>query len=323
MDIEFLLFLQQLREATFGLLDGFFLQLSVLAEPFYTMAFIAVLYWCFDKAMGTYVMMGWGLNRLANGFLKITACVYRPWIRDPRVEPLSAAIEKATGYSFPSGHTTNAVSLYGGPALRKGTTKPVRALLVTLLLLTGLSRNWVGVHAPQDVLVALLVGCALMLFAGWVMDRLDERPELDVMVMAVGVIASVMLIAYAALKSYPVDYDAAGEILVDPQKMAVDSFKNAGWALGISVGWFCERRFVRFSTDGTSQQRLFRGLFGLLVFALVFYPLTDLMKLLVPGGLGSSLGCFLQTLTIVLLVPMAIVRLEHREAAPSTSPHVP
>ncbi len=37
MDIEYLLFLQRLREATAGVLDDFFLQLSVFAEPFYTL----------------------------------------------------------------------------------------------------------------------------------------------------------------------------------------------------------------------------------------------------------------------------------------------
>ena len=315
MDIEFLLFLQQLREATFGLLDGFFLQLSVLAEPFYALAIMSVVYWCLDKALGMYVLLGWGLNRLGNGFLKITACVYRPWIRDPRVQPLDAAIEKATGYSFPSGHTTNAVSMYGGPALRRGVGHVMRLVLVALTLLTGLSRNWVGVHTPQDVIVALLVGCGSMLLMGWVVDKVDERPDLDVVVAAIGIAASIALIAYAALKTYPIDYDAAGEVLVDPQKMANDSFKNAGWALGVSIGWLCERRFVRFTTDASRELLLQRCLVGLIAFSLVYYPVTDLMKLLVPGGVGSSLGCFLQTLTIVWLVPAATTWWERRHAA--------
>ena len=47
-------------------------------------------------------MMGWSGNRLVNGFLKVTFCVYRPWIRDARVQPDGNAVTAATGYSFPA-----------------------------------------------------------------------------------------------------------------------------------------------------------------------------------------------------------------------------
>ena len=207
MDIQFLLFLQSLREATQGIFDSICLQLSVFGEPFYAMLLISVLYWNIDKTMGTYVFLGWGLNRLANGFLKITACVYRPWIRDERIQPMADALAKATGYSFPSGHSTNAVSIFGGTALRlrprsesdAGVIRALRVVLVAITLLIGFSRNWLGVHTPQDVLVALVVGLGLMLVAGWVMDRLDEKPSLDVVVAVVGIVASLVLIAIAII----------------------------------------------------------------------------------------------------------------------------
>ena len=43
---------------------------------------MAVLYWGFNKKLGTFLLMGWSANRLLNGFLKITVCAYRPWIRN-------------------------------------------------------------------------------------------------------------------------------------------------------------------------------------------------------------------------------------------------
>lgn len=315
MDISFLLFLQGLRNATAGVLDDLFVQFSVFGEPFYAMLVMGVLYWCVSKRMGIYVLLGWGINRLANGFLKITACVYRPWIRDPRVEPLEAAIAKATGYSFPSGHTTNAVAVFGGPALRRELARPLRVGLWLLVILIGFSRNWVGVHAPQDVLVALGVGIVLMLLAGWVCTWLEEHPDKDVVVAAAIALASVALIVYAATKSYPLNYDEAGNLLVDPQKMANDSFKNAGWALGFAVGWLAERRLVQFEVTGTTQQKCCRAVWGCLAFMLVNFPVTELIKTIVPGGVGSSVACFLQTLVIVFLVPLGISRLEGRGAS--------
>lgn len=321
MDIEFLLFLQRLREVTGGIFDSLFLQLSVFGEPFYTMLLMSVVYWCIDKAIGTYVLLGWGLNRLANGFLKITACAYRPWIRDGRIQPVEDAIAKATGYSFPSGHTTNATSVLGGAALRlrqgsemdSRTVRLVRAVLVAIILLIGLSRTWLGVHTPQDVLVAIVVGLGLMVVAGWVVDKVDQKPEADVVVAAVGIATSAILIAYAAFKSYPLDYDAAGTLLVDPQKMAIDSYKNAGWALGISIGWLLERRYVGFSSGGSVLQRCCRALCGGLLFLVAYFPMTDLIKLQVPGGVGSTIACLVQTLTIVLVVPALFTWWERRD----------
>lgn len=310
MDIEFLLFLQGLRDSTAGVMDGMFVQFSVFGEPLYALILMGILYWSISKSMGVFVLMGWGLNRLANGFLKIAFCVYRPWIRDPRVKPLESVVAKATGYSFPSGHTTNATAVFGGPALRRDLARPLRIGLWSIVFLIGFSRNWVGVHTPQDVLVALGAGIALMLLANYICTWLEEHPDNDVMVAAAIAIASVVLIVWAATKSYPMDYDAAGNLVVDPKKMATDSFKNAGWALGFALGWLAERRLVRFEVDGTIQQRCCRAIWGCLALLVAYFPVTELIKVVIPGGVGSSVACFLQMLTIVFLVPLCISRLE-------------
>lgn len=225
---------------------------------------------------------------------------------------MEAAIAKATGYSFPSGHTTNAVAVFGGPALRRESTRPLRIGLWSIVFLIGLSRTWVGVHTPQDVLVALGVGIALMLLADRVCTWLEEHPDKDAMVAAAIAIASVVLIVYAATKSYPMNYDEAGNLVVDPQKMANDSFKNAGWALGFALGWLAERHLVQFEVAGTIQQKCCRAIWGCLVLMAVYFPLTELVKMVVPGGVGSSVACFLQVFTIVFLVPLGISRLENK-----------
>lgn len=312
MDIDFLLLLQELRNSTAGVLDDMFVQFSVFGEPFYALILMGILYWCVSKSIGVFVLMGWDISRLANGFLKITFCTYRPWIRDPRVKPLESVIAKATGYSFPSGHTTNATAVFGGPALRRETARPLRIGLWSIVFLIGLSRNWVGVHTPQDVLVALVVGIALMLLADRICTWIDERPDKDVVVAAAIALASIALIIYAATKAYPMDYDEAGNLVVDPQKMANDSFKNAGWALGFALGWLAERRLVRFEIDGAIWQKCCRAVWGCLALMAVYFPVTELVKMAVPGGVGSSVACFLQMITIVFLVPLGISRLENK-----------
>lgn len=58
------------------------------------------------------------LGYLLNGFLKLTCCVCRPWIRDARIETYGDAKAATTGYSFSSGHSTAATVTYGNAEIR-------------------------------------------------------------------------------------------------------------------------------------------------------------------------------------------------------------
>ena len=79
---------------------------------------ISAIYWCLDKKLAEYILVSQGYADLVNGLAKVVACVYRPWILDSRVYPVNEAIPGATGYSFPSGHTTTATTMFAGLVLR-------------------------------------------------------------------------------------------------------------------------------------------------------------------------------------------------------------
>ena len=281
MDINYLLCLQNLREATGGVLDGFFEAITKLGEtsvsaPYLLLA-LGLVYWCIDKRQGILLTMSLYTNRVINGFIKITACVYRPWIRDARVVPVPGAMAEATGYSFPSGHAGNATTVWGGLAASKtyaGKKNPMwaRILLAVVVILIAFSRNYLGVHTPQDVIVAIILGALVLFAANAVLNLVDKKPGADVWVLIGGVALCLLLAAYGYFKplsTYPMDYDASGALIVDPAKMAVDSIKNAGMGLGFFVGWFIERRFIRFSTDVGQTESVIRFLFGAFSFMLI------------------------------------------------------
>ena len=77
----------------------------------------ALVYWCVDKRSGLYTLASYSLSVAVNAVVKLTACVYRPWIRDSRIVPAGDAITTATGYSFPSGHSSTAAPIYGSLAV--------------------------------------------------------------------------------------------------------------------------------------------------------------------------------------------------------------
>ena len=78
MDINILLALQDFRNGAGAVLAEFMKKMTFLGELNTALVLLAILYWCVQKELGTYLMMGWCGNRLLNGALKVTACVYRP-----------------------------------------------------------------------------------------------------------------------------------------------------------------------------------------------------------------------------------------------------
>ncbi len=127
--------------------------------------------------MGFFLLFSQSAGSFINNFIKNYACVYRPWIRDPRITPPAKALEGATGYSFPSGHSQNVMSEYGasGYELKKKDRAQKRhawawavTLCASIILLIGFSRNFLSVHTPQDVAVGLCEGALLI----WLSDLL-------------------------------------------------------------------------------------------------------------------------------------------------------
>ena len=312
MDLELLLFLQNFREGAGACLADFLKQMTFLGELSTVLLAFAIIYWCFSRDFGTYLLMGWSWNRLVNGFLKITACVYRPWIRDPRIIPYGDSMTTATGYSFPSGHTTNGGSLFGGIVVRKDRPAALRFIAGIFMVLIGFSRLYLGVHTIQDVLVGL--GCSLLIM--WLsfrlMSWLEKNPEKDKMVVLAGLVLAVLLGLYAKLKPYPVAYDAEGKILVEGAKMANDTFKDIGYSVGFWIGWFLERRFVRFSTDISVPRRALRFTWGLLAFYAVNLILAPLVKEWIGGPIGTLFSCMVQTFFISFIFPWCMVHLEKK-----------
>lgn len=104
-----------------------------------------------------------------------------------RPRPLGPWLASASGFSFPSGHSVVAVTFYGVMALllirylRSGALR-FAAVGVSLLLvgLIGISRIYLGVHYPSDVLGGYALGGAwaiicLVIAGAW--DRRRARLE--------------------------------------------------------------------------------------------------------------------------------------------------
>lgn len=242
MDIQYLLLLQELRNATGGVFNEFFNALSKFAVDI--MPFLPfVIFWCVDKKWGYRFITTWGLGEIINGLIKLTVCAYRPWIRSDLIEPAGDSKVAATGYSFPSGHTTVATVTYGTVLVwQRDKRRWLAVVCGVLILLTGFSRNFLGVHTPQDVIVGFGASVIIILVVGALQERIGENDKILDILTLVGVAAVIATLIYIMLKPYPMDY-VDGKLLVDPQSMMNDTFKACGAFLGILIGSYFDRHY--------------------------------------------------------------------------------
>ena len=311
MDIEYLLLLQRFRESIHNALTPFMESVSLFAVTYLIMIPVFV-YWAVDKRKGLYTLVSYFLCCGFNAMLKLTACVYRPWIRDARVLPAGDAITTATGYSFPSGHTVTAGPIYGGLAVSAWSWKKwISAVLVFFILLTGFSRNYLGVHTPQDVAVGLLESVLWLFIVAKLFSYMETHPEKENLFLIISFVVGWLGIVYITFKPYPMDY-VDGKLLVDPQRMMNDGYGDICLLIAFPVARFIEKKWVRFHATGLKGAGLLVSIAGLV-------PLFIMIKFMRPaldGLLGSHWGHFAHSFIIVLycvaLWPLVIRLTERR-----------
>ncbi len=228
-------------------------------------AIVCFAYWCMNRRTGNRMLLTMVSGLMLNQLLKILFVTRRPWLRSARVKPVESALPDASGYSFPSGHTTNAVSAYGGLAYGKAVNALFKVLAWVLIALIGLSRLYLGVHTPQDVLVSLAAGIALLFLMDALSEKLEKNPALDIPICACILLTGAATLLITLLRTYPPESDAA-EIAKNTQ----DIFKMVGAMIGLISGWLLERRFIRFEKPSGLLYAACRFVLGLvLVLALL------------------------------------------------------
>jgi undecaprenyl-diphosphatase len=96
------------------------------------------------------------------GIITLFTQIIKVIVKRPR--PVGISLLQIGGYSFPSGHTTSAVSFYGlliyfiyKSNFSKGKKIFLISVLSLLIFLIGISRIYLGVHYASDVLAGFIL----------------------------------------------------------------------------------------------------------------------------------------------------------------------
>ena len=238
-------FLRLLESMRTGIGDFFFATVTHLGEETFFLALAILFYWCISKRQGYYILFTGLVGTVINQFLKILCRIPRPWIIDQNFKPVGAAIEEATGYSFPSGHTQNVAGTYGCIG-RYNRQRWLKITCLVIILLVAFSRMYLGVHTPLDVTVSLGVAVALV-FGLHFIFRTEESTDKYMPWLILGslvlTVAFVIYVSLLSASSFPSDADLAN--LASARKNAATLI---GCFIGLAVVYPIDRFYIKFDT---------------------------------------------------------------------------
>ena len=281
------IWLQQLSPA----LDLPFKAFTFMGDQPFFMLLLPLVYWCVNRRLGARLTVLFLFSSYLNTVAKGLAAQPRPYQYDPRVLPL----HKASGGGFPSGHTQNAVVVWGYLASHFRGMGPW-TLAGCLMLLIPLSRLYLGVHFPIDLLGGYLLGAALLLL------YLRLEP-----------------VAEAWLKKKGLAWQLGAGVFV-PLLMVLLVPNNikygvitAATLMGMGVGFAFERRWVHFHSGGMWWKRGLRFFVGVPILFALWLGLRTLFDGLEPEQIYNFLRYALIGLWSGLGAPWLFVTLKLAE----------
>lgn len=248
MELEILKSIQSIANP---FLDVLFQLITICGEQLVLISIISIIYWTLDKKFGEYIAYSVLTSVLLNNVIKDIFKMKRP-IGEEGIRTLRE--ETATGYSFPSGHTQGTSSFYGAMAiyLKK---KPMYIIAITMIILVGFSRLYLGVHYPKDVIVGAVLGVVTSFICYKLYIKIDNK-------MMLYTITFLIFVPALTFANSP------------------DFIKGMGTYLGFLVGIFIEKKYVNFSINGSVGDKMIRVLIGLLILIV----LKSGLKLILPIG---------------------------------------
>ena len=94
--------------------------------------------------------------------------------------------------------------------------------------------------------------------------------------------------------------------------MILDLYKNIGYIFGIFLGWIIERRCIRFTTDGTTGQKILRYLVCFILMQVMLQVICPLIKIHMDKVYSEPIIAFFKTFYILGIAPIIIKLIQRK-----------
>lgn len=200
---------------------------------------ILIIYYCFDKEKGEKIAYITATSMLLNGVFKNLFLAKRPfeydgkaYLRSTKNENIPISLsDGATGTSFPSGHSQNAGVLYTTLFLNYQ-KRWIKITSILLLIIVPLTRLFLGVHFPGDVIVGLGLGILAAIALNYLYNFIEKKNFSKVYLYSITLLIFVPFLF--------INYN---------NPAASDFFKCFGLFAGFLGGCLVEKKYVNFTTN--------------------------------------------------------------------------
>lgn len=251
-------FIEKLQFFQNPVLDKVATFVTLFSEPGFLVLIIGLFYWCIDKKLGRRIALCLSGGMMFGTLIKGLVLRKRPYMDYRHVKCIRAAYPDediyscaVQGYSFPSIHATMSLSIYG--TIAKNIKNKILIIICLIIpLLVGLSRPYLGVHYPTDVLCGWLLGAIVIFLFSYIEEKLGYKTGYLIVIF----------------------FGALGMIYCRNEEY----FTFYGVAIGCLLGFMFEEYFVKFQTATKKWEYFVRPIGGILVFLAVDLLLKAFVK---------------------------------------------
>jgi len=258
-------------------LDSLAVSITHVGSHYAYMFILLFIYWCVDRNVGRRLTGLLLTSFWFNGMIKEYLILPRP---DPA---LVRHLVTELSPGFPSGHAQGAMTMWGYLAIafrRRWLT----VLCVAMILLIGVSRLYVGVHFPGDVLGGWVLGLVFVAGYEWLARR-GVGSQLSVRM-------RLLLLFVIPLILFPLYDTGTAELII-------------GFFIGFMTSEVLAGQLIPFRERVPFGQQVLKLLIGYVG----FFALLVLHMLFVPVGLPSVFGYAIMALWVTMGAPLVFRRL--------------
>lgn len=264
-------------------LDGFMRGVTFLGTIEFYILFIPALYWCVNQSLGLRVLFILILTDIPGSSLKQLLHEPRPyWLGGVK------ALAEDPYYGIPSTHASNTLAVWG---LIAYTVKKSWLWIFTIvfLLLIGLSRLYLGVHFPQDVLGGWLLGLFMLFlfikyesrFLAW-WGQMSGKTQI---LLGFALSVSLILLGVLVLAAIAGSPDPPEWSTFSTQAREIDHYITlAGFLFGAVAGLTLKSKYAPFKVNGSALQKVGRYIVGMIGLFVLYLGLDVLFAQLAPDA---------------------------------------